>query len=76
MTRDQIVGRPHLSIVRAGQRGSLVDQATPDLTGMAPSVVLGRTVWTVDEDTVECTPVDAPDLDLASIIEKQGGVAA
>ncbi|HEY9353413.1 MAG TPA: hypothetical protein VIP28_09195 [Nocardioides sp.] len=76
LTRDQIIGRPHLSIVRAGQRGVLVDQATPDLTGFAPSVVLGITVWNVDEDTVECTPVDAPDLDLAAIIEKQGGVAA
>lgn len=76
LTRSQIIGRPHLSIVRAGHRVALVDQATPDLTGLAPSVVLGITVWNVDEDTVECTPVDAPDLDLASIIEKQGGVAA
>lgn len=76
LTRDQIIGRPHLSIVRAGQRGVLVDQATPDLTGLAPSIVLGATVWNVDEDTVECTPVDAPDLDLTSIIAKQGGVAA
>lgn len=76
LTRDQIIGRPHLSIVRAGLRASLVDQASPDLSGFAPSVVLGTTVWNVDEDTVECTPVDAPDLDLASIIEKQGGVAA
>ncbi|MFJ9387696.1 hypothetical protein ACIRON_02675 [Nocardioides sp. NPDC101246] len=76
ITRDQIVGRPHLSIVRAGQRVSLVDQASPDLSALAPSVVLGITVWNVDEDTVECTPVDAPDLDLQSIIEAQGGIAA
>lgn len=76
LTRNQIVGRPHLSIVRAGQRVTLVDQATADLSGLAPSFVLGATVWNVDEDTVECTPVDAPDLDLAAIIESQGGVAA
>lgn len=76
VTRDQVIGRPHLSIVRAGQRVVLVDQATPDLAGFAPSVVLGITVWNVDEDSVECTPVDAPDLDLASIVEKQGGMVA
>lgn len=75
LTRNQIVGRPHLSIVRAGQRVAIVDQATADLSGLAPSFVLGSTVWNVDEDTVECTPVDAPDLDLAAIIERQGGVA-
>lgn len=76
LTRDQIIGRPHLSIVRAGQRVAFVDQASPDLAQLAPSVVLGATVWNVDEGTVECTPVDAPELDLAAIIEKQGGVAA
>lgn len=76
LTRNQIVGRPHLSTVRAGQRVTIVDQAAADLSGFAPSFVLGSTVWNVDEDTVECTPVDAPDLDLASIIESQGGVAA
>lgn len=76
LARNQIIGRPHLATVRAGQRVALVDQASPDLSSMAPSVVLGVTVWNVDEDTVECTPVDAPELDLAAIIEKQGGVAA
>lgn len=76
LARDQIIGRPHLSTVRAGQRVALVDQVGPDLTELAPNVILGTTVWKVDEGVVECTPVDAPDLDLQSIIEKLGGSAA
>lgn len=76
LTREQIVGAPHLSTVRAGQRIALVDQATPDLSGLAPSLVLGGTVWDVAAGTVECTPVDAPDLDLGAILAAQGGVQA
>lgn len=76
ITRDQIVGRPHLSTVRAGQKVAIVDQASADLTILGPSLVLGATVWNVEEQTVECTPVDAPDLDLQSIVAAQGGELA
>lgn len=76
IARDQIIGRPHLSTVRAGQKVAIVDQASADLSIVGPSFVLGVTTWNVEEQTVECTPVDAPDLDLESIIAGQGGVAA
>lgn len=73
ITRNQIIGAPHLSVVRAGQKVVIVDQVGADLGVLGPSLVLGGTKWNVDEDTVECTPVDAPDLDLESIIAAQGG---
>lgn len=73
ITRDQIIGRPHLSIVRASQRIVIVDQVGADLSILGPSLVLGGSKWNVSEDTVECAPVDGPELDLASIIAAQGG---
>lgn len=73
ITRDQIIGRTHLSAVRAGHKVAIIDQASADLSILGPSFVLGATVWNVDEETVECTPVDAPDLDLESIVAAQGG---
>ncbi|MGH3478405.1 MAG: hypothetical protein ACRDQD_16395 [Nocardioidaceae bacterium] len=73
ITRDQIIGRPHLSTVRAGQRVVIVDQIGADLNLLGPSLVLGGTKWNVAEETVECAPVDAPELDLESIIGAQGG---
>ena len=73
ITRDQIIGRTHLSAVRAGHKVAIVDQASADLSILGPALVLGATVWNADEDTVACTPVDAPDLDLESIVAAQGG---
>lgn len=73
ITRDQIVGATHLSAVRASHRAVIVDQIGADFAVLGPSFVLGRSRWNVAEETVECTPVDAPDLDLESIIAAQGG---
>lgn len=75
LTRNQILGRPNLAMVTAGHRFRLRGQHDPSGLSASPVCTGDQSRWTVAEGTVLITPLEAPQRDLESIIEK-AGVAA
>lgn len=76
LTRTQITSggiHPHLSMVVAGQMIRLLGQRDPRGLDANTSVVVGTSLWNVNDGTIELSPVDTADRDLSTIIANAGG---
>lgn len=75
LTRNQIIGRPNLAMVTAGNRFRLRGQHDPSGLSASPVCTADQSRWSVAEGTVLITPLAAPQRDLESIIETAGAAA-